>query len=242
MQRQHSHTCPATPPPQTVPCLDFRMARFSGKFCIVLSLLWRFEASKGRQKTLRTPLIPEKNIKDFFDDDRLRSFSNVCSQQAPIFRTDGKVKITIIRPSGSQVSEHHPRGNHSPGQVQGCCLAWPGPEMVHSDFLAEVSSNLLPLPVSPERHRDIIPIPSYDEASWSMCNWSQPAWIIQEVFWPFGLEGVHLSHPSPSSRWMETNCVGNSCSTFTGIITQCQHENLFKLMAEDIIYTKQKHQ
>ena len=61
--------------------------------------------------------------------------------------------------------------------------------MVHSDFLSVGSSYLLPLPVSPKRHRDIVPIPIYEMRQAEACA-VDPGQLrtIQQVSgpWPLG--------------------------------------------------------
>lgn len=136
--------------------------------------------------------IPGKHIEDFFNAviDSLVP-STPRSPQAPIFQTDGEVMIhshnqTLWEPG---LVSTCPRGNCSPGQVQGRCR--------HTRPRNGVLwFPLSGLPISPERHRGVVPVAIYETRQTEACS-IDPGQLrtIQQVSGP---AAVHLPIWAPA--------------------------------------------
>lgn len=82
-----------------------------------------------------------------------------------VFWTDGEVMISFsqLDPPGAKVTETLSHGNRALGKWR-VAASTPGPPDDALSFPSVVSSCLVPLPVSPERHRGVVPGPT-DETS-----------------------------------------------------------------------------
>lgn len=187
-----------------------------------------WKPAKEDRKTFESSLGSWKKHKGFFWCWQIPwSSALLVPSRLPFFGQMERLWFTLtIRPAGSQGEwAPIPEGTIHPAKFRDAACT-PDPGMVHSDFLSVGSSYLLPLPVSPKRHRDIVPIPIYEMRQAEACA-VDPGQLrtIQQASgpWPLGLEGVHLPIQAPVCWWMETNC-GQLLPTFySGIITQCQH-------------------